>query len=273
MNDRFGHAETVHPFAQHFDRLGQGAGPLLHLAELVGVHFDQERGAALQIQAELDLARCFLLQSIEHRAGRVLLRFHIEGEIAGDFVGADGLFEDSERRPIGILLLELFGLLQNVGKHRVPLLAQRFFLEDFDDIPPGGRIHLEGRPGDHEDNEEEFPEMVSIHGVRLRIGRAGFTSSFGDFGDGGFKNFQLGIGGADCDGFIFDTDHNTHNTAAGHDFIPAADGLHHRVVLLGLSLLRADKDEVKNENHQKERKELNIPGRTRPPLARLGGHG
>ena len=116
--------------------------------------------------------------------------------------------------------------------------------------------------------------MISIHEGGLGVGWTRFTRAFGDFSDGGFENFQLGIGGADGDGSFLDADHDPHNAAAGHDFVATPDGFHHRIMLLGLPLLGPDKYEIKNENHQKQREELDIPRRTPTRLlTRLRPHG
>ena len=63
--------------------------------------------------------------------------------------------------------------------------------------------------------------MVSIHGVGLGVGwgRAGLPRSFGNFSDGGFEDFQLGVGRADGNSLFFDPDNNANDAAVGHNFI------------------------------------------------------
>ena len=62
--------------------------------------------------------------------------------------------------------------------------------------------------------------------------------------------FSLYDVSADGKRFVLHTDHNTHDAAAGHDFISAAQAFHQLVVLLGLELLRPDEDDVKDDHHQ-----------------------
>ena len=97
LDDGFGHAEGVHATAEHFDGLGQelGAGfpprPVSEAAAYaVGAHGDQEHRAAPQVQAQLDLARRFLLQPVQDGT-RGLRRtgYRDRGEILGNVIGAD----------------------------------------------------------------------------------------------------------------------------------------------------------------------------------------
>ena len=67
LDDRFGDAELIHAFAQHFDGLGEGAlnvhfvrdglghshfvGDNLSCLKVISTHLDQEGGAALEVDA------------------------------------------------------------------------------------------------------------------------------------------------------------------------------------------------------------------------------
>ena len=105
----------------------------------------------MQIQTELDFPSRVLLQPIEHSTVGVLFPFHIEREITRDLVGADGLLQVREKRPIRILLLKLLGPFDDVAEGGVFLDA--FFPKDLDDAHSGRRIDLKGGPGDNEDDD------------------------------------------------------------------------------------------------------------------------
>ena len=106
--------------------------------------------------------------------------------------------------------------------------------------------------------------MISIHEGGLGVGWTRFTRAFGDFSDGGFENFQLGIGGADGDGSFLDADHDPHNAAAGHDFVAILEVVQHLLPLFLAPLLGHDQQKVKNRENEDERGEAEpAPGSDR----------
>ena len=99
LNDGLGHAKSIHALAQHLDRLRQRAfrpghvrnhldgartiGDRFNVNQLVGVHFHEERRAALQIQSEFDFARRLALKLVQNECVRIHLILRIEkGEIS-----------------------------------------------------------------------------------------------------------------------------------------------------------------------------------------------
>ena len=102
--ERFGHAEFVHALAQYFYRLGQDALIFLLLQQggvrvgpgrAVGIttggeiNADQKGCAALQIQAQLDLALRVALQAVQDVARGIQLRLGlVEREIFREIVRA-----------------------------------------------------------------------------------------------------------------------------------------------------------------------------------------
>ena len=215
------------------------------VGEAVGVHFHQEGGAALQVEAQPDAAGGFALQAVQDISCWVQLLFGAEGrEIGSDVVGADGL----RQIVIGFLrhgLLQGLRLLENSGKGGVPgggLLA-----EDQQEVPPLRRIKLIERPQDNEDDEDESPEVITVH--ESKSGFAGFAATLDDFGNGGLGDFEFGIRGADGQGFIFDGDDDGDNAAAGDDLIARAHGFEHGSMFFGLLLLRSEEQQIRHNPH------------------------
>ena len=70
----------------------------------------------------------------------------------------------------------------------------RIFAEDFDKVAIRGRVNFKKSPDDNKDDEDESPEVISVHGG---LGCAGFAGAFADFGYGAFGDFQFGVRGTD----------------------------------------------------------------------------
>ena len=98
LNHRFGHAETVHAFAQDFDGLLErgggavGTGDFVRVQlDAVGVHLDEERRAAREVNAALDASGGFALELVQDERGR--MRFGLgfkEREVGREVVRVDG---------------------------------------------------------------------------------------------------------------------------------------------------------------------------------------
>ena len=65
LDERFGDAELIHAFAQHFDRMGEGGAGIRGLGQPVGVHAHEEGGAALQVEAQPDASGGLALQAVQ----------------------------------------------------------------------------------------------------------------------------------------------------------------------------------------------------------------
>ena len=147
LNQRFGDAESVHPPAQHFDRLRQSGGGVGGVGEPAGIHLHQEGGASLQIQAQADAPGGGPLEPVQDKCRRVLLGLRIkEGEIARDVVRPDGLLQVF----IGFVrrdLAQSHGFLDDGGEIRVP--ADCLFAKNEHQVARFGRVELEQRPQDH----------------------------------------------------------------------------------------------------------------------------
>ena len=98
LNHRLGHPETVHAFAQHFDGLLErgggavGTGDFVRVQlDAVGVHLDEERRAAREVNAALDASGGFALELVQDERGR--MRFGLgfkEREVGREVVRVDG---------------------------------------------------------------------------------------------------------------------------------------------------------------------------------------
>ena len=134
LDDRLRHAKPVHAFAQHFDRLRQGAfqfgylirdqfdlarslvGDRLDIDQAVGVHGDQERRAALQIDAEFDVAGGLALQTAQDKRRGMRFAFHvIHREIVRDVVGPDG-FDQIVVSAVRMDFLQFLGFMDDRGE-------------------------------------------------------------------------------------------------------------------------------------------------------------
>jgi len=103
--------------------------------------------------------------------------------------------------------------------------------------------------------------MIAVHGAGSGLGVAGVPRPFGDLGDGGFEDLQLGVGGADGKTVLLDADDNADDAAAGENFVTGADAFEQGCLLLGLLLLREDEDKVKDKNDPEKGNELDVPWR------------
>ena len=128
LDERLGHAKLINALAQHLHGMGKGGAGIGGFGQAVGVHFHEERRAALQVETQADAAGGCALQAVQDVGRRVQLVLRSEGrEIAGDVVGADGLHQIL----IGFLrrgLLQGLGLLENGAKSGVP--AHRLLAEE-----------------------------------------------------------------------------------------------------------------------------------------------
>jgi len=130
---------------------------LLGLGNLVGVHLDQERCAALQVETELDLARGIALQVMENGQGRFGLRRDVdERKVAGQVVGADRL-QQIGKRPARGLLLQLLGPAEDRGE--IGVGVDRAALEFLQQIAVRWRVNFPQRPG-HDKNHQRASAPV-----------------------------------------------------------------------------------------------------------------
>ena len=103
LNDRFGHAEFVHAFAQHLDRLRQRGRIDLRVRRLVRIargaaqpvrQLNGDRNATLQVQPEFDPARRLALQPVQNVSRRMRLVLRLEKrEIPVQIIRADGFLD------------------------------------------------------------------------------------------------------------------------------------------------------------------------------------
>ena len=180
LDDWLGDAELVHALAEDFDGLGKDALVFLGHVGTGGVraggvgeggeglgeiHANEERGAALQVQAELELARAFALELVQDETRGVvvvLLGFIlVEREVFLDVVRADGFHEVGELA-FGVHLLQNIEARDNslVGL----VLPDGLDVEHGGQVRAGGRINLHRRPDEDDDDDEESPKVVADHG-------------------------------------------------------------------------------------------------------------
>src|SRR5437899_5165753 len=132
----------------------------------------------------------------------------------------------------------------------------------------GGVIKSADNPMGRMTKKMNFQNRFRFMGSKASSGFAGFAAALGDFGNGGFGDFEFRIRRADREGFLFDADDHADDAAGGDDSIAGPDGLEQLGVFFGLLLLRSDEDEVENDEEQAEHRELRPKRRTLLP--RLG---
>ena len=245
LNHRFGHAELVDAFAQDLDGLAQFPAGVRRVGQAGGVHLDQERGAALQIQAQANSTGGTALEAVENVAGGILFVLGFEhGEIPGDIVRADGLDEVIVRF-LGHGLFKRLRPGHDVREDRVARV-DGVFTEVLDQVLALGRVQFVKGPEDDQEDQDKAPNIISIHD-KLRFTRG--TAALRDLGDGRLGDFKFRISRSDREGFFLHGDHCGHHAAGGYNFITRLDGFEQLSVIFCFFGLGADQHEVKHHDH------------------------
>src|SRR5687767_3334699 len=83
-------------------------------------------------------------------------------------------------------------------------------------------------------------------------GLAGFGAALGDFRDGGFQDFELGVRRADGKRLLLYANDLANDAAGGHDAVAGLDGFEQGFLLLGALALGRDEQEIKDDDHEHE---------------------
>jgi hypothetical protein len=162
QDDRFGNAECIDALAQNLHRLLEHRlvivrRDIVRVCERFGgIHADQKRAAALQIQSQLHFAGRRALHSVQN--GLIIFRRRARfdaGEILRHVVRAD---REHQR-----LILIRVGLGAGARNDRVEIrvLVRRQLLEDVDLTTALRRVKRIDRPRGNEDDGEPFEFVIS----------------------------------------------------------------------------------------------------------------